>query len=459
MFYFAYLRLLMFMLLGMYSLNAFADNETWRLTKALGAPEWLTIEGEHRTRYETLNNQYRRMVNGRATNGGDQALVFRTLVHARVDLDLVRIGAEMMDSRVRLTDSGSATSATRLTPTIANPFELLQAYIEVPFENFIVDGSNSILRAGRITMDLGSRRLLARNRYRNTINGFNGVDWQWQHEDRKFRAFYTLPVRRLVDEQLIDNKTKFDREDEATRFWGVYYSQALLSDVDMAEAFILGLNENDSKRLPSKNRDLYTFGMRFWRKPAVGQFDYQLESIYQLGESRTTTNSTKSLEHWAHFQHAELGYSFNAPWKPRLIAQYDFASGDENPNDKENNRFDTLYGGRRFDFGPTSIFASFPRSNVQSPALRLMLKPHSAVSAMFAVRGFWRASNTDSWSTAGINGRSSFIGTQMETRLRWQLINNLQLEGGVAHLIAGDLMSEARKTDSTIAYSQVTVKF
>jgi alginate export protein len=452
--------LAMLILLLSISFTSSAQDHPWRLTKALAFPDWLTLSVEHRTRYETLDNQYRATVNGQPGNGGDQALVFRTLVHGKIDLDYFRIGAEMIDSRIELADQGSATNSSRLTTTIANPLELLQAYLEIPFDSVIGEHSISLLRAGRITMDVGSRRLVARNRFRNTINAFTGLDWQWKNADRQFRAFYTLPIHRLVDESIFDNKPSFDREDTEVRFWGLYYSQPFLSKRDNTEIFLFGLNEDDADNLATRNRELYTFGLRFWRTPSTGVFDYQLETVYQLGESRTSTSSNTTLDHWAHFHHGELGYSFASPWSPRLIAQIDYASGDKNPNDGENNRFDTLYGARRFDFGPTSIYGAFARSNLISPGLRIHLKPYPTIKTMLSARGFWRAETSDSWTSAGINGQDAYIGSQLEARVRWEpLPNNLRIEGGVAHLIAGDLMNEAEKGDTTYLYTQVSLMF
>ncbi len=434
--------------------------QPWRLKQALGLPEWLHFSIAHRTRYETLDEQYRYRIQSKPGDGGDQVLALRTLVHAKVDLPYFIIGAEMMDSRIYLADKGSATSNSRVTPAIVNPLELLQAYIEVPFKHILTDKDQGRIRVGRITMDVGSRRLIARNNFRNTINAFTGVDLQWRSAGRQLRAFYTLPVKRWVDADILENKERFDEESEQIRFWGINYSQNLMNTANKGEVFLYGLNENDTREIKTKDRELYTFGFRVFRKPATEQFDFQLESIYQLGESRINNNSTLDLEHWAHMQHIEIGYSFDLPWSPRLIAQYDYASGDDNPNDGGNNRFDTLFGGRRFDFGPTSIFASFARSNLSTPGLRLLLKPSRTISSMFSFRGFWRADTDDVWTTAGFNGTESYIGSQLETRLRWDALpGNLRLESGLAYLIAGDLMNEMQKQDSTYGYLQALIKF
>ncbi len=238
------------------------------------------------------------------------------------------------------------------------------------------------------------------------------------------------------------------------------YSQSLFQSATHGEIFLYGLNEYDRKNQPSKNRNIYTFGFRIWRKPKVNQLDYQLESIYQLGSSRISKTSNITLNHWAYFHHAELGYRFAAYGSPRLIAQFDYASGDSNPNDNQNNRFDTLYGARRFDFGPTSTYGASARSNLISPGARLTWNPLIKVDTLIAVRGFWRAETADSWTSAGINGSQAYIGSQLEFRLRWKILpQNLQFEAGLAHLFAGDLMHQAHKTDSTFAYSQMTVSF
>ena len=447
---------LLLLITGAFSFVHAAD-EPWRIGNQVSLPEWFSISGNHRTRFENLDEQFRG-----PGSGGDQVLVLRTLVLAELNFDKVQFGAEMEDSRSYLGDSG-----TPLSGSVVNPLELLQVYINIPTSSLFSDGSKSFLRGGRMTMDVGSRRLVARNRFRNTINAFNGADWQWSGTDnQQFRMFYTFPVQRRNSGDVLDNDARFDKEHFDVRFWGLYYAPASLPWGDNGEIYLFGLDEDDVNGWATRNRELYTPGFRIYRKPAKNKFDYQIESVFQFGESRASTAATDTtdLDHFAHFQHGEIGYTFDYAWSPQLILQYDYASGDDNPADNDNNRFDTLFGARRFDFGPTSIYGPFARANLSTPGLRLKLKPAHNISSFISLRGFWLADDDDAWTTAGIRNApgasESYIGTQIEARLRWEVIpNNFRIETGAAHLFAGDLMDDAGKDDATYFYTQVVFWF
>ena len=110
--------------------------------------------------------------------------------------------------------------------------------------------------------------------------------------------------------------------------------------------------------------------MRFFIKPAKAAIDFQLETIGQFGTVQaTTTANSQNLSHTAWYQHVDVGYTIDMPWSPRLALEYDYASGDQNPNDNKDQRFDTLYGARRFEFGPTGIYGAFSRSQHQHARL------------------------------------------------------------------------------------------
>jgi hypothetical protein len=142
------------------------------------------------------------------------------------------------------------------------------------------------------------------------------------------------------------------------------------------------------------------------------------------------------------------------PWSPRLGLEYDYASGDHNPKDNKDQRFDTLYGARRFDFGPTGIYGAFSRANINSPGYRINLTPRSDVSLQLDHRIFWLAQATDCWGGATCSG-SSFIlqdktgrsgtniGSQVDLIARWDFNSSLNFETGYTHLFKGSFAKNA----------------
>lgn len=439
---------------------AHSGDSPWRLSEALGLSDRVFVSGQHRVRFESLDNQFRA---GR--DGGDQILVTRTTLMGQLNLKKLTFAAELLDAREALADGGTPISTGEV-----NPLELLQAYVEMPVSNLLQPGSTSSIRGGRLTMDVGCRRLVVRNNYRNTINSFTGIDWQWTGADnRRLRLFYTLPVQRRAGSDLLHAEAQFDRETSGMRFWGAYYAPPGLPWRGNGEIYFYGLNENDTPEFATRNRNIYTAGLRLHRTSQAGKFNYELESVYQFGESRASTSSTDvtNLDHSAHFQHFELGYTFPGPWQPQIIAQYDYASGDDDPGDGDNNQFDTLFGGRRFDFGPTSIYGAFARANLNSPAVRVHFTPADLLKALVAVRGFWLASSHDAWTAAGIRDTSgasgNYIGTQIEARLQWAAVpGNLDIEAGIAHILDGDIMKNPPGNgagDVIYFYTQALVSF
>ena len=444
-----------------------AASAEWTLNDAI-MPDGISLKVKHRSRYEFLNDEFR---TGR--NGDTDVVAFRTLVHGRVELPYgLTAGAELQDSRAE------QNSDTFLNTTIVNAAELLQAYLE--YQRPDIFGGTLRGRGGRITMDVGSRRFVARNRYRNTINNFTGIDVEWKGDgdwnNLVLRGFWALPVLReptaLRRDRLLDNDIVFDSETSHVNFWGLYAARDF-EKLGRGEMFLFGIHESDSNDRPTRNRQLATPGFRLYRKPAKGRFDYVTENAIQFGTSRLSPSNTspaglKELDHFAHFHHLTLAYTFDVTWSPRVAIQYDFASGDTNLNDGSNGRFDTLYGARRFDFGPTGIYGPFARSNVHTPGLRVQVKPHARMSSFVAVRAFWLAADEDFWVPAGVvdpNGNSgSYVGSQVEMRLRFDVIpDNVRLEAGYAHLFAGEFIDDAPNSndqgDSDYVYTQISIDF
>ena len=285
-------------------------------------------------------------------------------------------------------------------------------------------------------------------------------------------GFYFRPVNRLPKQRdlLLENKSENDISYSSNTFSGLHYLNSGLVENHVLELFLFNLNETDNKWLPTADSELFTLGGRFYRKPRVNELDYEVEAAYQHGNSSASRlpTATAALDHRAWFSHLQLGYSFHGNWKPRLLFEFDYASGDKDPNDEQNNRFNTLYGARRFDFGPTSIYGPFARSNIIAAGYRIKLKPMESLQWFIAHKQYRLASNKDAWTTTGLRDPSghsgSDLGSQIETRLRWSITpENIQLELGAAYLVAGKFMKTVPGNNAhgnaVYAYTQLTLSF
>jgi len=436
--------------------------QPWRLQEHLGLPEWLRIDGNTRVFYETMDDQFR--VGG---IGGDQLLTWRTMVKMTASAkNGYSLTGELVDVRGALADTG-----TPLGTDDINTLEPLQAYLG--WQGKLGSGDELDIRFGRQTMNLGARRFSARNIFRSTINAFNGLRVRWERPEKiSLNAFYFLPQQRRPTSpaSLLANRAALDDENFNLQFWGVHNEFHNVWRGINLELQFYGLNEEDTPSRATRNRSLYTPAIRFSRKPGVERVDLDLESAIQIGESRATgaAGDTTDLNHLAHRHTLETGYTMDIPWNPRLALQYEYASGDDNAGDGDNNRFDTLFGVRRPGHGPTGIWGAFAHINVNSPGYRVTAKPRKDIQLMWSHRWYWLASDTDAWvpqgvlDPAGTSGR--FIGHQMETRIRWDAVpGNVRFETGGAHLFAGNFLRRAPNAngqrDSTYGYFQVELTF
>lgn len=438
---------------------AAAEGETpWRLGEALGAPGWLRFGLEHRARFEHLAHDFR----ARAS-GDSSALVFRTLLAVELDLRPIVFGAELQDSRAW------ASEDAVLNTTVVNPLEPLQVYLRLEGNDLLSVGDRVWAKVGRMTLDVGSRRLVARNEFRNTINAFTGLELGWEDaSERLLRAFAVLPVVRFPNEveRLAGQEVEIDREYTDLFLLGAFHRTPALAAGFRIEAYLFGLLEADSPVLASTNRRLLTPGVRLLRPPAPGELDLELEVMLQFGRSRASASptDTRDLAHRALAAHVSVGRSLAAPGRPRIVLQYDYASGDHDPGDDANERFDPLFAARRFELGPTGIYGAIARTNSSSPGLRVELEPHPRVDAFVAYRLVWLASARDAWTTADLvdpSGRAgSFVGQQLEGRVRWHLWpGNLSLDVGGAGFARGEFARDApraREETPLYLYTQVT---
>ena len=403
----------------------------------------LKISGSMRLRYETLDGQVRP-----GFNSSDSLVDLRTILAAEYRTGHLRIGGELWDSR--------AWGANRRTPISTNEVNVLepvQAYVAV-------DGATEALGAvsaqvGRMALNLGSRRLVAADDYRNTVNSYTGVRLDLAPAGVKTTLIYVEPQLRLPDafDAVLDNKQKLDRESSALVLWGGIAARPKTLGPATLEAAYFHLDEHDTPGRPTRDRDLDNLSLRVIRDPVAGKWDYEAEGIRQTGTiSRGLAPTEASQPVNAGFAHLDAGYSFQGPWRVHLSTELDVATGDKAGGNF--GRFDSLFGTRRSELAPTGLYAAIGRTNMISPGFRLELTPAGKWDGFITGRGLWLEALDDVFSTTGVRdpaGRSGrYAGVQVEGRVRYWLIKDrLRAEFDGVWLAKGGFLQHAPNAPQT----------
>lgn len=428
-------------------------------------PPRLRLQGEVRARYESLDGQFRA---GGA--GSDQVLLFRTEALFELRAGGGFLGVEIQDSRSYLGDSG-----TPLSSSFVNPLDVLQAYVRVSLPGVPWAGARTELTLGRQTVSLGSRRHVERVDFANMIRNYTGLLATTTRPGRdQLHLMLVVPVAQAPTDraQIGDNHLEADREQWNRQFWALHYirqgvAPRLWPGLE-GELFIYGLHESDSKRFATPDRSYITPGFRLLQRPGPGGWDLDLEGALRFGQRRASSapGDSVDLDVRASKLRVEVGRTFRRGWQPRLAAQYYWASGDQDPNDRRFDQFERLFGSRRADLGNSSIHGPLTPANLSAPGLRLSVVPSARSDARLTWSAAYLASATDRWVVAGLrdpSGRSGrFLGHALDARARlWNPSQRVTAEVGASALLHGGFSREVpggpdpRRT--LFGYSQVTV--
>jgi hypothetical protein len=402
---------------------------------ASAEPVPLDVSGSVRIRQEFIQGQIRA-----DASLNDSLTSVRSRIAAKLGEDPLSVEAEIVDSRAYFYDAGTPVGTGEV-----NTLELVQASLSSRFR--LADTVPVSLKAGRFTLNLGSRRLVASDDYRNTTNGYTGLRIDLgDGAGPQLTAVYVMPQQRLPgDREGIDAATvQVDRASSDAVLWGGVGSVPAGPAGGRIEATAIAFREQDGPGGQTRDRHLDTLGLRYFREPEPGRADFDAELYLQSGKvSASLMPDADRLDVEAGFLHLEGGYQWSGGWRPRLAAEFDLATG-ERPGGAWQ-RFDTLFGMRRAEIAPAGLYGAVGRANLVSPGLRLEAAPDARSDVFVAWRGLWLASETDAFSTSGqrdAQGRSGrFAGHQIDTRYRrWITPGKLRLELNTVVVLHGEFL-------------------
>ncbi|MBF5038291.1 alginate export family protein [Methylophilus sp. 13] len=466
-------------------------NKTWlKDYDSFADVDWLDIGFEHRARFESRQNDFRR-----AQENIDEPILLRTRAYLGLKniLDPFRFAVEVQDSRRNHSDyNGFSDPRISNDPKDIDHADFIQGYLELYFKESIFgkdDLGNSRpfwVRGGRLAWEDLDRRLIARNEWRNTTNSFQGIranigekknDWQLE-------AFAVQPVQRFANQ--------LDQVDHAQHFYGLVGDWRGWSEYVTIQPYYFYLKQDGSRVKYDGNgveyanrawynavrqaqaqvdREISTGGIRVFGILPGTQWDFDVSYNKQWGHvQRFVTSSAQSLslangryitvDQDAYAYNAEVGYTFNKHlWKPRFSASYGVATGDHvsggssSRDTSDNQGFDRLFGFAR----PWSNNDYIQMNNIRATKVRAEFDPKVPFLENVKVdTGFswYRLDDaTASWSAGSnlqdVSGRSGTdLGKEVDLRIRFPLNQYASLNLGYAHFWAGDFVKDAIKIAS-----------
>ena len=397
------------------------------------------VSGSFRVRYESLNNPIFPAQQEQRSQS-NQRLSTRLVLATQVSYKNLSATLEVRDSRAFLDENDPTLSSNQVNTL--EPVQMFATYkpFVSPANSDDVGQAFAIfaIKAGRMELDYGSRRLLAKTIYRNATNSYDGVVVEGKLFDWNVNGVYLLPVTRLPgDSESIDgNERAFDKSFTERKLFGVYATSA---DKNL-KLQSYWFKEDDSGTLATRNRDLYTLSVDYTAVFADG-WKANGELIGQVGHAHETAapDDITQKDVSAYLVFGYLGKKITE--STFLRAEFDYISGDNDTTDDTISNFDSLYGVRRFDFGPTDVYQGMPRRNLKTVGLRSVSTFGSQHNLLLGYKAYWykkAPQNVD-----------SFIGHQVEARWRYQVLPSLRLSLGGAYLFKGDGFKRGDYSDNS----------
>lgn len=386
--------------------------------------DWIDVGLQYRVRFENRDNDFRR-----SYNTVDRPILSRSRAYFAVKniLDPLRFTLEVQDSRIQ-------NSKFTADGNDVNKLDFIQAYGELHFKNaFNLERPLSV-RAGRMSFEVLDRRLISRNEWRNTSNNFQGVRtiFGTNENDWQLDGFALQPINRLTEQA--------DRRNQNQWFYGAILNWRRWSDITTLQPFYFRLDQSESATLVKQK--IHSPGIRAYGNIANSNFDYDLIAIYQFGENGTQ-------KHRASGYVAEVGYSFKYPWQPRLSLNYGYGSGDKNPKDGANQRFEKFFG-----FGRAWSSSDYLQwENIESVKSRVEFTPTKKLRIDSSYGLYWLASSSDRWNKVGLRDKTGtkgdFIGQEFDSRIRYKVTTNLDSTFGYSHFKPGKFTNNVGRNDSS----------
>ena len=394
-------------------------------------PNWIHLSAEERFRHEAYDN------NSFKAKADDSYLLNR--FRFQVDLhsaSWLRVTAQVQDARAGFQN-----------PPIGPPntvrWDLKLAYVEVgdPEKHWLS------LRVGRQVIN-----------YNNTII----ANSEWRNQARSYdAAVLNLNAKRehlgiFAASAVAPQAYGVSPHQEGNNIYGAYgrIDDFLVPHSNLEPFFLWRVQPAEvveaAVAKTTGKEDEKVGGVRF-KARAHTALDYGGEVIFEGGTVGAQSIRASAAQAGAAYQFLDVAS------KPRVFAQYDYASGNGNPtHNATHTTFDTIYPTAHDRFGITDLFGW---QNIEAVRVGATVEPHQRLSFTAQGLDFWAASALDSiYNTSGSaivtnkTDHGRHVGAEIDGYAWYELNKHFNLGGGIGYFGGGQFLTSVTTSHSYTTY-------
>ena len=398
-------------------------------------PGWISFGLEERLRYEGYHD------GGFKPHNSDSYLLnrFRLQMNLRFT-SWFKVVSQVQDARPFLQ-----------TPPYGPPnevrWDLKLAYAEFgdPEKSWIS------VRVGRQIINYNNT-IIANSEWRNQGRSYDAVVTNLHFDRVRVGIFAASAVNPLI--------AGISHHIEGNNIYGVYGSIDGPLPNSILEPFVLwrvqpSVAIETTAWIKTGKQDEKAYGFRY--KGLAKSVDYSYELILERG-----SDGPNNIQ--AYGQTFGAGYRFNSIHvHPRIFSQYDYASGDNNPNDGRHGTFDTMYPTAHDRFG---ISDQFGWQNIVAARAGFTLEPRRRWTVTAQYLNLSLANARDAlYNTSGgpivrdaIGRAGKHIGDEFDVYTWFELNRHLNLGTGVGHILPGHFLTSTTR-GPTYNYPYFAINF
>jgi hypothetical protein len=378
-------------------------------------PSWLRVRGEFRERMEGFD--------GAGFDDAREDLYWLSRFRFNTTITpskTLAFQVQVQDARVAKKTVGARGSPFRA------PLDVRMAFADVG-----ASSGRVTVRLGRQELVYGEQRLVGHVSWLNAARTFDGAKVTVRARALKVEAFATSIVRILDGE--------IDKSGAGNRFLGAWATTDRLLPQGVVEPFFFFKRDVNlrSELGGIANLEEGTLGVRLTGKlPA--RLDYGVEMAVQRGSL-----GAEDVRAWA--GHWQLRESLPGPGALRLIGEYNYASGDEDPADGVRGTFDQLYPTPHDKYG---LADQIGWRNLHHARAGVEITPWKGLPVVVNYHSWWLAEKQDAIYAASsaplaravAGAPSAHVGQELDAQVSRALTEQLQLAAGYAHIFTGPFL-------------------